>query len=269
MDALSAPVQLLCRQCSAPLPVEPGSSYVECEYCGTTNVVEKGQTVFHYAVQATVDETEAVAALRRWMAGNDTIKGLDKAAKIERPLFEYFPMWLVRRRLDGQEKVFLEPAAALAVSELKHLTLPAGDLQPYDDAYDDTVVRATVPYETMLGWLKEEHGVKPAEINEVALVHLPVFHFVYTYKDRRYSAVVDAATGRVFCNIFPAKWEVPYRTIGAVAFIAYFLAAFIPLGGYIIAGGSGMALAILIYAGVVAALAVPIFSAAAVISKTT
>jgi len=267
MDAFPTPVQILCRQCSAPLPIEPGSSYVECEYCGTTNVVEKGQTVFHYAVQATVDEAEAVAALRRWMAGNETIKGLDQAAKIERPRFEYFPMWLVRRRVGRQEIVFLEPAAALAVSELKNLALPAGDLQPYDEAIDDEIVKATVPYETMLGWLKEEHGLRPAEIHEVALVHLPVFHFVYNYKDRRYSAVVDAATGRVFCNIFPAKWEVPYRTIGAVAFIAYFLAALIPLFGYLFAGGSGMALAILIYFGVVVALSVPLFSAAAAISK--
>jgi LSD1 subclass zinc finger protein len=267
MDELQAPVQILCRQCSAPLPVEHGSQYVECEYCGTTNVVEKGQSVFHYAVQPTVDETESVAALRRWMAGNDTIKGLDREAKIERPEFEYFPMWLVRRRRGDEEDIFLEPAAALAVSELKHLSVPAGDLQPYDEAMEDAAVRATVPYETMLGWLKEEHEVRPAEIHEVALVHLPVFHFVYSYKDRRFSALVDAATGRVFCNIFPAKWEVPYQTIGAVAFVAYFLAAFIPIGGYLISGGSGLALALLIYAGVVAALAIPLFSAAAAISK--
>ena len=73
MDAVPAPVQILCRQCSAPLPIEQGSEFVACDYCGTTNVVEKGQTVFHYEVQATVDEAQAVAALRRWMAGNDTI----------------------------------------------------------------------------------------------------------------------------------------------------------------------------------------------------
>ncbi|UCG23826.1 MAG: hypothetical protein JSW55_17085 [Chloroflexota bacterium] len=266
MDVVPAPVQILCRQCSAPLPVEHGSQFVECEYCGTTNVVEKGQTVFHYAVQATVDEAEAVAALRRWMAGNETIKGLDRAAKIDQPSFEYFPMWLVRSRRDDQETVYLEPAAALAVSELKHLNIPAGDLTPYDEALAGAVVKATVPYKAMLGWLEEEHAVKPAEIREVALVHLPVFHFTYEYKDRRYSAVVDAATAKVFANIFPAKWEVPYLTIGAAAFVAYFLAAFIPVGGYLIGGGGGMGVAILIYAGVVAALAIPLFSAAAAVS---
>ncbi|MFN2223779.1 MAG: hypothetical protein ACK2UH_14575 [Candidatus Promineifilaceae bacterium] len=264
---LQPPVQILCRQCSAPLPIEHGSAYVECEYCGTTNVVEKGQTVFHYAVQATVDETEAVAALKRWMAGNETIKGLDQAAQIDRPSFEYFPMWLVRRRREGQERIHLQPAAALAVSELKQLTVPAGDLTPYDEAIEDAAVRATVPYETMLGWLKEQHGVTPAEIQEVALVHLPIFHFTYSYKDRRYSAFVDAAAGQVFCNIFPAKWEVPYRTLGAAAFVAYFLAAFIPVIGYLVAGGSGLALAILIYLAAAVALAVPLFSAAAAVSR--
>lgn len=264
---LQAPVQILCRQCSAPLPVEHGSAYVECEYCGTTNVVEKGQTVFHYAVQATVDEAEAVAALRRWMAGNETIKGLDRDAEIGRPTFEYFPMWLVRRRRDGQESIYLQPAAALAVSELKQLTVPAGDLTAYDEAMEDAAIRATVPYETMLAWLKEQHGLTPAEVHEVALVHVPIFHFTYSYKDRRYSAVVDAAAGQVFFNIFPAKWEVPYRTLGAVAFIAYFLAAFIPVGGYLLGGGSGMGLAILIYVAVAVALAIPLFSAAAAVSK--
>lgn len=266
MDVVLPPVQILCRQCSAPLPIEPGSQYAECEYCGTTNVVEKGQTIFHYAVQATADEAEAEAALRRWMAGNETIKGLDQSAKVERPHFEYFPMWLVRRRRDDQETVFLEPAAALAVSELKHLTIPAGDLNPYDDAMADDAVKATVPYKAMLGWLKEEHGVQAAEINEVALVHLPVYHFTYEYKDRRYSAVVDAATARVFSNIFPAKWEVPYLTIAGAAFVAYFCAAFIPLGGYLLASGTGFAVAILIYVGVVAALAIPLFSIAAAVS---
>jgi hypothetical protein len=264
---LQPPVQILCRQCSAPLPVELGSTYVDCEYCGTTNVVEKAQSILHYAVQATVDEAAAVAALRRWMAGNDTIKGLDQAAKIDRPDFEYFPMWLVRRRQGDQESIYLEPAAALAVSELKHLTIPAGDLQPYDEAMEDAAVRATVPYETMLGWLREEHALAPAEIHQVALVHLPIFHFTYTYKERRYSAVVDAATSQVFCNIFPAKWEVPYQTLGVVAFIAYFLAAFIPVGGYLLGGGGGFALAVLIYVGVAAVLAVPLFSAAAAVSK--
>jgi VIT1/CCC1 family predicted Fe2+/Mn2+ transporter len=96
---------------------------------------------------------------------------------------------------------------------------------------------------------------------------VPIYHFSYSYKDRRFSAVVDAAAGQVYCNIFPAKWEVPYRALGAAAFVAYFLAAFIPVIGYLVAGGSGMALAILVYVAVAVALAIPFFSAAAAVSK--
>ena len=65
MDAVPVPVQILCRQCSAPLPVEQGSQYVKCEFCGATNVVEKGRTVFHYAVKVTVRRDAAEKALRR------------------------------------------------------------------------------------------------------------------------------------------------------------------------------------------------------------
>ena len=105
MDAIQAPVQILCKQCSAPLPVEQGTQFVNCEFCGTTNVVEKGRTVFHYAVRATIHEGAAEKALRRWMAGNQTIKGLDRDAQIEEPHFEYFPMWLVRAERDARQNV--------------------------------------------------------------------------------------------------------------------------------------------------------------------
>lgn len=266
MASLPAPAQILCRQCSAPLLIEQGTQFVNCEYCGTTNYVDKGRMVFHYAVRTTVREDEALSALRRWMAGNETIKGLDKDAKIEQPVFQHFPMWFVRAGQNGQEKVYMEPAAALSVSELKHLTIPASDLEPYDHTFDETAVTATVPYNAMLGWLKEERGVEEKDIREVSLVHLPTYIFKYGYKDRQYTAVVDAATSEVFANIYPSKWEAPYLAIGAAAFAAYFCAALIPLGGYLIRDGTGLGFGILIYAGVAVLLAIPFFSAAATIS---
>ena len=266
MASVPAPVQILCRQCSAPLPIEQGTQYVNCEYCGTTNFVDKGQTVFHYAVRETVRQDEALAALRRWMAGNETIKGLDKDAQIKQPVFQHFPMWFVRVSRNGKEEVYLEPAAALSVSELKHLSIPASDLEPYDHSLDDSAVVATVPYNAMLGWLKEEQGVEAKEIQEVSLVHLPTYVFKYSYKDRRYTAVVDAATSEVFANIYPSKWEAPYLAIGAAAFAAYFCAALIPLGGFLFGDGSGLGLGLLIYAAVAVVLAIPFFSAAATIS---
>ena len=119
--------QLLCQQCSAPLAVETGAKYVTCEFCGTVNFVDKSQAVLHYAVRPTLDEKQAAAALRRWMAGNQTVKGLDTAAQIESQIYQLFPLWMVRATRNGKEDVVLKPAAALSLS-LIHISEPT---RPY------------------------------------------------------------------------------------------------------------------------------------------
>ncbi len=249
------------------LPVEPGTQFVRCAFCGTTNFVDKTQVVLHYSVRATVREPEALSALRRWMAGNATVKHLDQKAQLERPTFEYFPMWMVRAVQDGQERVLLKPAAALSVSELEHVSIPAADLVSYDPELETTIVPPSVPYETMRQWLSDDHGVQPDAMREVSLVHLPIYLCKYAFGGRRYTAVVDGATGKVFANIYPSKWEVPYLAIGAAAFVAYLCAACIPLVGYLSGTGVGLATGLVVYGVVAIALAIPIFVTAAVISS--
>lgn len=266
MNSVPDATQILCRQCNAPLPVEQGTQFVTCEFCGTTNFVHKGRAVFHYAVRTTVRENDALAALRRWMAGNKTVKDLDKKAQIDRPIFEFFPMWLVRVEQNGKEKVLLEPAAALSVSELKELVLPAGDLEPYDHNMDSAAMEVTVPYEAMLHWLEGDHGLQETQLKEVSLVHLPVYQFKYTFGDRRFTAIVDAASSKVFANIYPSKWETPYFAIGAAAFVLYCCAALIPLGGYLADEGTGLILGLVAYFVVAIVVAIPIFIIASVIS---
>jgi hypothetical protein len=267
MDSPPPSVQLLCRQCSAPLPVEQGTRLTICEYCGTTNYVEKGRTVFHFVVRTTVRENDALAALRRWMAGNKTIKDLDKKAKIEKSHFQLFPMWFVRVASDGGEKVILEPAAALSVSELKHVSIPAADLEPYDIVFDEDAVTATVPYDALLNWLDDNHSLQESDIQEISLVHLPIYQFKYALDDRHYTAVVDAATSEVFANIYPTKWEVPYLAIGAAAFASFFCASFIPVISLFSGGAVGFGVGMGVYAIAVVVLAIVFFAAAALVSS--
>ena len=145
MDEMTSSTQLLCQQCSAPLAVETGAKYVTCEFCGTVNFVDKSRAVLHYAVRPTLDEPQAAAALRRWMAGNQTVKGLDAAAQIESQTYQLFPLWLVRVVREGKEAVVLKPAAALSIVELGKLRVPASDLTPYDNSLDAAAVKPTVP----------------------------------------------------------------------------------------------------------------------------
>jgi hypothetical protein len=175
-------------------------------------------------------------------------------------------MWMARAMVAGQERVFLEPASAEAVSELKRAALPAADLEPYQSLFDESSTQATVPYDAMLSRLEEQQALEAKDIVEVALVHMPVYRFKYAYKEERYTAVVDAASGEVFANIYPAKWEVPYRSIAIAAFVGYFVVSLIPLFFFLSGGLIELGTGMLIYALAAAGLAVPIFFAALGIS---
>ena len=163
------------------------------------------------------------------MAGNATVKDLDRKAQIDSVAFEYFPMWLVRATVQRDERVLLKPAAALSVSELEHLNIPPADLVPFDSNAGGTIVAPSVPFDTVQRWLADDQHIAPENIREAALVHLPVYMCKYTFNKRRYTALVDAATSKVFANIYPAKWEVPYVAIGTAAFVAYFVLAVLSL----------------------------------------
>lgn len=257
-------IQISCHQCAAPLPVEQGRQFVTCEFCGSENFVDKRTAVMHYAVRDTIGAADAQAALRRWMGGNDTIKDLDTKAEITETKFEMFPMWLVRAKRNNVEKVILEPAAALTVTELTELTIPASDLEPYDHTLDGQAIEPTVPVDTVKKWLNDNQGIEASEITEISLVHLPIFRCKYRLEDRYYSAVVDASTSKVFANVFPSKWEAPYMAIAFFAFIAYFCAALVPYWAY--AADLGIGFGILLYIVVAIVLAIPIFIAATYIS---
>lgn len=212
----------------------------------------------------TLSDAAAEAALRRWMAGNETVKGLDKVSEIPPPRYELIPMWMIRAKRDGQESVFLEPAVAVVVSELKNISIPAANLEPYDHQLDDQALEPTVPYDTMLTWLQRDYRMNAAEITSSALVHLPFFHFKYRYDGEQYTAYVDAATGAVFASIFPTKNEVPYLGVAILAFAVYFALAFLPLWG-IFAGRFPFSM--LLYLVALTLSGVPLFMAAAYVSR--
>lgn len=218
-----------CRQCAAPLTVEQGQPFVTCRFCGATNFVDKARAVFHYLVRPTVREDGARTALNRWMAGNATVKDLDRKSQIDSVSFEYFPMWLVRATFGRDERVLLKPAAALSISELEHLNIPPSDLVPFDANAGGKIIAPTVPFETMQQWLIDDRRIAPENIREAALVHVPVYICKYAFNKRRYTALVDAATSKVFANIYPAKWEVPYVSIGVAAFVAFFVLSLLSL----------------------------------------
>lgn len=257
MEATSPTGTFYCAQCGGELHPDEGQIFLTCPYCGSTVYLDKSQVVFHWYLAPTLDEEKARAALARWMAGNETVKDLDQKARLTGSSFEYFPLWYFKRRTGDKvtiEEIIIEPAAATSVSEIRRLSLPAGDLRRYDSSLDAQAHTPSVPLPAVLGWLAER-DIPQSEISERALVHVPLYTFKYGYHDQSYTAVVEAGTGKVFANLYPAKAEVPYRLVGGLSALVALCLATIPLGGALVSGweGSGIGLLICIGLGLVAA----------------
>jgi hypothetical protein len=197
------------------------------------------------------------------MAGSQTVKDLDQKARLDSQSFEYFPLWHFKRRLpDGSEQSLLEPAAAISVSELRSLNLPAGDLRKYDTSLDAQSRLPSVPLQAALGWLRERQ-IPEEQIVERTLVHIPLYTFKYSYQNKPYTALVEAGTGGCFANIYPAKAESPFLLAGGLAAVLFLCLATFPVIGAVANGSSGLGVGLAACLGI-GALAAPVLFAIAV-----
>ncbi len=258
MASTAPATELTCTQCGAELHPDEGQVFVTCPFCSATVYVDKAQVVFHWYVAPTLNAAEAQAALRRWMSGSATVKDLDQKSQVSGQAFRYFPLWYFRWKNGQQEQISLLPAAATSVTELANLQLPAGDLRPYDASLDSDSEAPSVPLEAGKDWFLQ--GRPKADIAETALVHVPIYIFKYTFRGSSYTAVVDAASGSVLANIYPAKVEMPYRLVGGVAALVFLCLALIPVLGAIMDEQSGVSGGLLICVGL-GVVAVPLLLA--------
>ena len=256
-----------CSQCGGELHPDEGQIFLTCPFCGSTVFLDKSQVVFHWYLAATLDEEKARGALARWMAGNETVKDLDQKSQVSGSSFEYFPMWYFKRRsLDDREEIVLTPAAAISVSEIRRLRLPAGDLRKYDESLESQSHAPTVPLEAALTWL-EQQNIPSQQITERSLVHIPLFTFKYAYRSEPYTALVEGATGEVLANIYPAKEEAPYRTAGVLAALVFLCLASFPVFGALADGAQGFGYGMLACTGVGLIAAPALFALAAWVAQ--
>jgi hypothetical protein len=253
MSTPSISTLLNCTQCGGELHPDEGEIFVTCPYCGATVYLDKSQVVFHWHLAPTLNPQQAAAALARWMSGSQTVKDLDKKAHVSGYIFEYFPLWYFKVRRGKDEKIELQPGAATSITELRRLTLPAGDLSKYDPALEAQSIQPTVPLPAARDWLLQ--GQAGAEVRESALVHVPIYIFKYEFRGQAFTAVVEAATGAVLANIFPAKAEAPYLLAGGITAAVYLCLALVPAAGgaFSNSGGGAAAFGVAFVIGLIAA----------------
>lgn len=239
-----------CTQCGGELHPDEGQIFLTCPYCGSTVYLDKARVVFHWYLAPTIDSAKARGELARWMAGNETVKDLDRKSQVVGETFEYFPLWYFKRRgPGGKEEIVLTPGAATSVTEIRNLNLPAGDLRKYEDSLASESVMPSVPLEAAEGWLEGMH-IPRGELAERALVHLPLYTFKYTYQGQTYTALVEGATGKVIANIYPAKVEAPYRLAGGLAALVFLCLATFPVIGALSNGAEGFGIGLAACSGI-------------------
>ena len=254
MEIAEPSTTLNCTQCGGELHPDEGQTFLTCPYCSATVYVDKSRVVFHWCLAPTLDENRAHGELARWMAGNQTVKDLDKKSTLVSTSFQYFPVWYIKFNDQNGEQVSLEPGAATSITELRRLRLPAGDLRKYDSSLDSQSQAPNVPLEAALGWLQQSKGAK-VEVKETFLVHIPLYTFKYNFQNQTYTALVEAGTGEVLANIYPAKAEAPYLLAAGITALVYLCLALVPIAASAFGGlnSSSLGIGLCLGLGIIAA----------------
>jgi len=219
-------MQIKCTQCGADVTVQQDETFIECPFCASALFLDKRKVVFHYVINSNFKPNEAEGNLKRWMAGNHTVKDLDLKATGIKSGFFYFPMWYFKTKDSSGDKIYLQPGASTSVSEIKKLQIPAGALKFYSKTEypDEQMVKPDVLYDSAQQWLTSS-GVDLSNVAEAALVHIPFYSFTYSFNSQSYTALVEASSGQVYANIYPAKSEAPFRVLFAMSIVGFVIAS--------------------------------------------
>jgi DNA-directed RNA polymerase subunit RPC12/RpoP len=222
METLTS--KIICPQCGGENEIPVDEKFTECVFCGSAIFIDKRKVVSHFVIASNFKKEEAEGNLRRWMAGNFQVKDLDKLAQISQVTFYYFPMWYFKTGISGGDKIYLQPATSTSISEIKKINIPAGSLKVFNKKDFDVneFINPDVLLDSAQNWLKDT-GVTLDTIESSNLVHIPFYHFYYSYKGNQYSALIEASSGKVYANLWPAKSEAPFRIVFALSIIAFFI----------------------------------------------
>lgn len=217
-----------CTQCGASVQISEGARFATCGYCGSALYIDKSKVVFHFVVTPTITMEEARGKLKRWMAGNETVKDLDVQAQVTHEEQVFFPMWRFVLAEPAGDREFSELASAFAIPEIKSIPLSGGSLKYYAPKdFEGLALREPeVLLDSALSWL-DMRGASRDSVKETNLIHIPFYFFKYSYRGQIYQTVVDGVSGRVLASIYPAKTELPFVGLAVAAVFFFFVAGLI------------------------------------------
>ena len=209
--------EIKCTKCGAPIQFDAGDKFVKCTYCDTQLYIDKSGAGFFYIMPYFLDEAGAQGTFKRWAAGSERAKDMDKLAQVTSIKRQYFPVYLFKRTVAGSEKVMLEPARSTTLPGLHSLKVPAGDLKIFDQSFK-TEVEMLKPDIDMGAYLPN----LPGEAKEQALVYFPIWAINYAFSGKQYDTIIDGSSGEVFAADYPTRSSAPYFALASAAFAVFF-----------------------------------------------
>ncbi len=212
-------MEVRCTQCGASLSVPADARLLQCSFCSTALVVDPEGVLFREALLPTVSPGEVAAHLRRFLASDDTVAGLDREAKVGDPALVMFPFWGFTVGEERRERTVLMPAAPSTLQGLHGLALPAGEAAPPGAQLPGPLGEPEVPLATARQWLEQREA--QVRVRRTVLYHLPLYKVSYSWRGRTYTAAVDGVSGRVYPADFPSKAEAPYVLVAGLALAVF------------------------------------------------
>lgn len=210
--------EIKCTKCGAPISFDSGDKFARCSYCDSQLYIDRSGAGFFYIMPYFIDRANAEGTFRRWAAGPERAKDLDKRAHITGFQQQYFPVYLFKRNVGGSEKILLEPARSTTLPGLHSLKVPAGDIKIFDQNYR-VEVEMLKPDIDMGAYLP----ALPGEAKEQALLYFPLWVVGYAFGGKTYGALIDGSSGEVFAADYPVRMAAPYFALATIAFTLFFL----------------------------------------------
>jgi hypothetical protein len=212
-----------CTKCGAPNQFDAGAKFMRCGYCENQIYIDKSGAGFFYILPFQLGEADAQGVFKRWAAGSERAKDLERASRMVSFSRSYFPVFMFRRDTERGEEVFVQPARSTTLPGLHSLKVPPGDLRIFDQKYDHGGVELMHPNIEMVAYLK----TLPGAAKEQALVYFPIYLLEYVYDDERYQLVIDGSSGEVFSADYPPRRTAAYYAVGVVGFGACLAGGFL------------------------------------------
>jgi hypothetical protein len=222
--AADGSVRASCPQCGALLDLPYKEERLACSWCGSLLRPGLGIRVRHLLDHPRLDRAAAVAAFRGWSVSREMPPDLlRQAGEPEVGELDRFAFMRVKKPL-GDDFIPLGPVPTPDVLLLAGL--PA-DLRP-PQTRDADPPRAPIMAEVLrdaLAGLPRDGGVQEVFVEERAY-----YPAAYRYEGRRYTAVIDAAGGRVLAARTPGRQRLMGERLVAppVAAVLFAEALFVP-----------------------------------------